>query len=647
MKKIITIFFVFLALSSSATDPFSKGYLKTLMAKTSKMFKVAPKYFATYYIATTGNDVTGDGSIGNPWATLYKATTTVTTGNLIYVNAGTYTETQQSVLATGVSIQGADSATTIIKSTVTADYTEIINMRSLVEGTNGNQSISNIQMDGQNTNNMTDGTTWGIYITCRSNVEIYNCSFKNFRFTGVKWIGADDNDTDNAPTTWATGNVFRNNRVFNCAGYTQLPFSFGHGGLWIAGQDGMLIYDNVMEQKSRPYGENGWPIKAQNWTRGCEVYGNTINKIPLGGTNGDPDWTWGNEWGDVQGLNFHDNTCIGGGVDFNRNTKGIYSYSVWLHDNYIGNLVQNVWRQSAVYLEVNSEDLVIEDNVFENVANGINFTPRVGDTVRRILIQRNAMNLATASGPEGSGTGITMGGDDGYIAQYFNGIEIYNNTIVYKAGQEGNYGISLGKLGSGVSNDYQIKNNILRGCAVTVITEPGGNTVAVTNLVITNNNFYSNGTSAPTFAGGSGSPGTGYVFTDNFTTDPLFVNSATDLHLQAGSPCIGAGTNVGNGIDVGAYQYGADTTAPTVTSTSPINGATGVSVSANVTVTFDENLDPATVTTSSASIGGVTSAVSYSGGVITINPTGNLTANTLYSNHYNSSNRCSRECFGK
>jgi len=131
MKKLITIFSLFIALSASAMtgDPFSKGYLKTLMAKTARLFKPAPKYFATFYIATTGNDVTGDGSIGNPWATLYKATTTVTTGNLIYVNAGTYTETQQSVLATGVSIQGADSATTIIESTVTSDYTEIINMR--------------------------------------------------------------------------------------------------------------------------------------------------------------------------------------------------------------------------------------------------------------------------------------------------------------------------------------------------------------------------------------------------------------------------------------------------------------------------------------------------------------------------------------
>ena len=68
----------------------------------------------TYYISTTGNDATGNGTIANPWKTLNKATTTVTgTGNIIHVNAGTYIETQQSNLAVGVSIEGDNKTTTV------------------------------------------------------------------------------------------------------------------------------------------------------------------------------------------------------------------------------------------------------------------------------------------------------------------------------------------------------------------------------------------------------------------------------------------------------------------------------------------------------------------------------------------------------
>ena len=46
---------------------------------------------ATYYIATTGNDSTGNGSSSTPWLTLSKAYTSSTTGDTIIVKDGTYT----------------------------------------------------------------------------------------------------------------------------------------------------------------------------------------------------------------------------------------------------------------------------------------------------------------------------------------------------------------------------------------------------------------------------------------------------------------------------------------------------------------------------------------------------------------------------
>jgi hypothetical protein len=45
----------------------------------------------TIYVSTTGNDITGDGTSGNPYATIGKGQTISTSGKLVWVVAGTYT----------------------------------------------------------------------------------------------------------------------------------------------------------------------------------------------------------------------------------------------------------------------------------------------------------------------------------------------------------------------------------------------------------------------------------------------------------------------------------------------------------------------------------------------------------------------------
>lgn len=47
----------------------------------------------TYYVSVTGNDTTGDGSIGNPWKTIQKAASTMTAGDVCEIRAGVYRET--------------------------------------------------------------------------------------------------------------------------------------------------------------------------------------------------------------------------------------------------------------------------------------------------------------------------------------------------------------------------------------------------------------------------------------------------------------------------------------------------------------------------------------------------------------------------
>jgi MYXO-CTERM domain-containing protein len=81
---------------------------------------------------------------------------------------------------------------------------------------------------------------------------------------------------------------------------------------------------------------------------------------------------------------------------------------------------------------------------------------------------------------------------------------------------------------------------------------------------------------------------------------------------------------------------GADTTAPTVSSTLPDNNATGVAVGSTVTATFNEAIDPATVTTASfllqAGVDNVAGAVALNGAgtIATFTPSAALADNTTY-----------------
>ena len=78
----------------------------------------------------------------------------------------------------------------------------------------------------------------------------------------------------------------------------------------------------------------------------------------------------------------------------------------------------------------------------------------------------------------------------------------------------------------------------------------------------------------------------------------------------------------------------ADTTAPTVISTIPVNANTGMAINANITATFSEAMNASTITdvtfTLKQGTTPVTGVVTYAGKVATFNPAANLLASTLY-----------------
>ena len=85
---------------------------------------------------------------------------------------------------------------------------------------------------------------------------------------------------------------------------------------------------------------------------------------------------------------------------------------------------------------------------------------------------------------------------------------------------------------------------------------------------------------------------------------------------------------------VGTGGGGApDITAPTVSSTIPADTATGVAINQNLTVTFSEAMDPATISATTFTVmqgaTPVPGVVTYVGTVATFNPTTDLAANTV------------------
>jgi methionine-rich copper-binding protein CopC len=87
-------------------------------------------------------------------------------------------------------------------------------------------------------------------------------------------------------------------------------------------------------------------------------------------------------------------------------------------------------------------------------------------------------------------------------------------------------------------------------------------------------------------------------------------------------------------VDVVFDTGAADTTPPTVTSRSPAPGATGVAASANLTATFNEPVQPASISFTLTGPGGtpVPAAVGYDAAsrTATLNPSADLTASTSY-----------------
>ncbi len=93
-----------------------------------------------------------------------------------------------------------------------------------------------------------------------------------------------------------------------------------------------------------------------------------------------------------------------------------------------------------------------------------------------------------------------------------------------------------------------------------------------------------------------------------------------------------AANNWGNAVSTAVTVNGADTVPPQVESNTPANGATGVLVSANIVVDFNEAMNQGNTQGAFSTVPSVAGAFSWNAGgdIMTFNPTANLAYSTLY-----------------
>jgi hypothetical protein len=509
----------------------------------------------TYYISPTGSDVTGLGTIIQPWQNLSFAITQSIKGDIIYFKAGTHFINVRTQVPVGISLEGVDSNTSIIKSTLSGLYIDILRFDQIAEGVDGSQHISNLQFDGRMI------TQRAIHIRGRSNVSIYNCKFKDFVEKGVIFEGRTDNAYEAAPILFATGNSFHHNGVYNCAGYPN--GNYGSGQLNIGGQEDMLVYSNTMIQNQRTIGQNGWPIKyaTGGFNKNLKIYNNILIKNKFyGDYGGDKDWDFAIElWFSLGGIEIYNN-YIEGGVDLAYGeVNQVTNYSWWVHNNTIKQAVLNDKFQHGVIFERAIKGAIVENNIFDKVGCGVvinieDFSPDrpLYQLLENVVIRKNLMmNIGRA--PAGGGNGNNDGNNGFGVGVFvhntalfdFNGLSVDNNTIVASPNQRPFVGIYFNfDAISGNPNNFNVRNNIVKDFYGEWFRTAGTN-CTINGLKIQNNN--PNGTGQfgnnnnPLYVGNLP---TGLLYTNNITTNPLFT-STINYQLQAISPCVDAGLNIG------------------------------------------------------------------------------------------------------
>ena len=516
----------------------------------------------TYYISPSGSD-SASGSANAPWKSLAHACSSVrTSGYVIHVNAGIYTEKSQCNLAPDVNIEGEGNSLigSIIKSHYvggTSDWNDGFILLS--GGTNTGQHISGIYFDGDS--NTGDN---GIVVYDRSHVSIYGCTFINFYQEAIRFWGSSNN-VDNSIHDC----IIKDSSASTGIDYRTEAIGLGY-------QTGFLFYNNTLTNNGRANGENGDGMRLWDEIYAPKIYNNHfIGPEVCNGADNYPFVIefWNQKHIAGYGAEIYGNDFIGQ-VDFGSGGgKGNYDFAFYVHDNYFhATSIHPVTEWTCgLQIEEHVNDIIISNNLFQNLETPIYLCSQdTSQSFNNVKIYNNVftdvvwgyqVGEVPAPGQYSShGTGIMIGGSA--IPVSVSNIYIWNNVFTAYSGRPAETAIWLPTANTN-SNIY-IQNNIFVGFAtapiVAQLQQSGG---TLDNLVIQKNLYNNNGNNNNFLQ---------KYFTATHVTDdggiigdPSFVSS-TDFHLKSNSPAIGKGMNVGLTTDnegsayhfppsIGAFEY--------------------------------------------------------------------------------------------
>ncbi len=521
----------------------------------------------TIYVSTTGNDATGNGTSGNPYATLHKASTVAVNGDVIHINAGRYTENNQCTIATGVSIEGADSSTTFITTNYVGgnDNSAFLMLGSSNPGTNGNQHIWNISFDG---NNLTGDRC--LYIGYRSNVSIYGCSFKHFIAYAISFKGTT--------SAYSYNDQLYNSTIYDCAGTHG---TYG-GAILMTATDSLQIHDCMLVDTSRSQGNNGNIIGGvSGYNRGLKYY-NNVSWKPLNDKGNNYNCTL--EFWFSEGVEIYGNTFNGGGYTIDDGGTGFfltgkYPYKFYIHDNVFQQFQQVPNSTGYFAVALNNEsgqgrDWFIKNKVI-NYPTGVN------------IIIGYANNVKSDSNEISKNLFVNCGYSDGtnnyqgiielqiYQNSYRAHGDTISNTLIYNNTFYTVPGAGKAKSALVIECDSTVNlvrntkflNNIIDGAVGSygyiTFWEYQSHTSfgLIDNTTSTNNVVYGNANSNNILyrTGRNSSNVTNVVESSILKSDPKL---NLDYSLQLGSPAINAAINIGYGSDIGAIPYGSTTILP-------------------------------------------------------------------------------------
>lgn len=541
-------------------------------------------YSRTIYFSTSGNDLTGNGNIGTPYASLGKASSVSVIGDAVHGVAGVYIQTTQVTVPIGVNIEGEGDYLGGTQITLTYNFPgggfnvfnqAAVMLTSPAEGTNGNQSISNIWFDGNNY-----ACLAGVLNRCRSNIIMLNCQFTRFGIVGYNLNGKLSNQTGTPPSVFSTGNRVINCSFFDCNDrITQTANSVSCGNVSYAGQGDLLFINDTSANLNKMPGHNGdlycgvqgnnYGVKWLNWV---------MRKPPDEGSG----FNFGIEsWYDMGGCEVGYGTYTGAGnvidVGYGGANKGDSAYSWYVHHNTIGNAslltFNNNWPVASILISFESStrtdlrpqnatigDARIEYNTLNNMGTlgSISLNNFASDFIKHLYFNHNICSNMGYANNSYSGIFNFTNSNGALIDSIF----IDNNTLLSNTGAGGSKAVCILQPNVGLMSHIffrnNIANNVVSGYGYFVFRGNYATDRVFLQNNITFNNAFTNNPYTLIYVAGAGN----FIVGKSYTISNIGTTNFTLIGASSNTPGV-VFTALGVGSGTGSATFNASNITPT------------------------------------------------------------------------------------